>query len=172
MTAERSGLHYRLWRDLSKWKLWLALVVAPVPPVILGEILLTVMFGTGGLGMVGGILAAAEIWSMLLGMTYLVLARRRGFVRRFDCLLLGVILAASLPAVTMATDVAVDWIQGAVEADAGFTGDSYHGPSDGAFAFLLGVILVPFGMLGGWVFWRIGVRPAPVRTIDVAAVFD
>lgn len=165
-------MHYRLWRDLSKWKLWLALVVAPLPPVVLGELLLTLMFGAGGLGMMAGILAAAEIWSMLLGVIYLVLARRRGFVRRIDCLLLGVFLAFSLPAAAMATDVAIDRVFGMPEADPGFIGDSYHGPSDSAFAFILGVLLVPFGMLGGWVFWRIGVRPAPMRTIDVATVFD
>ncbi len=165
-------MHYRLWRDLSKWKLWLALVVAPLPPVILGELLLTLFFGAGGLGMMAGILAAAETWAMLLGMIYLVLARRRGFVRRLDCLLLGVLLAFSLPAVAMGTDIAVDRIQGVPAVDSGFTGDSYHGPSDGPLALLLGVLLVPFGMLGGWVFWRVGVRPAPIRTVDVAAVFD
>ncbi len=172
MTAERPPLHYRLWRDLSKWKLWLALVAAPLPPLILGELLLTVLFGAGELGMMAGILAAAEIWSMLLGMIYLVLARRRGYVRRLDCLLLGVVLAASLPAAALAISTAADWISGTPDIDAGFAGDSYHGPSDGGLALLLGVLLVPFGMLGGWVFWRVGVRPAPMRTVDIATIFD
>jgi hypothetical protein len=172
MAAERSNLNHRYWRDLSKWKLWLALVLAPVPPVALGELLLTVMFGEGGLGMMAGILAAAEIWSMLIGMAYLVLARRRGFVRRIDCLLLGAFLAFSLPAVAMAGGGAVDWILGTPDVEAGFIGDSDPGPSDGAFAVILGVLSVPFGMLGGWAFWRIGVRPAPMRTIDVAPKFD
>ena len=48
----------------------------------------------------------------------------------------------------------------------------FGGPSDGTFTLILGLFLIPFGALGGWVFWRVGVYPARPRTIDVAPVFD
>jgi hypothetical protein len=31
---------------------------------------------------------------------------------------------------------------------------------------------MPFGLLGGWIFWRLGVRPAIITVGDVSPVFD
>jgi hypothetical protein len=33
-------------------------------------------------------------------------------------------------------------------------------------------LTLPFGLFGGWVFWRLGVRPAEAPTRDFAPVFD
>jgi H+/Cl- antiporter ClcA len=39
------------------------------------------------------------------------------------------------------------------------------------FSFL-GLICAPFGLFGGWVFWRFGIRPATAPTRELAPVFD
>jgi hypothetical protein len=44
--------------------------------------------------------------------------------------------------------------------------------NDIGFFSILGAITLPFGLFGGWVFWRLGVRPATAPTQDLAAVFD
>ena len=169
----------RTWRDLSKRRLFLGLAFAPVLPVVLGACLL-LMLGGGlifGSSLVftvpGAILAAAEIWSMLIGTIFLVVARWRGTIRRAHCVLLGAFLAFSLPSATFVTSKAVDRISGIAaptEDEAFFT--SLHGPSDGTFIFVLGLLLIPFGTLGGWIFWRVGAYPARPKIIDAAAVFD
>jgi hypothetical protein len=96
-------------------------------------------------------------------------------VRRAHCFLLGAFLAFTLPSAAYVTSNAVDWIFSTTSpsetSDDDFEG-SLHGPSDSDFIFILGLILVPFGTLGGWVFWRVGVYPARPKVIDVAPVFD
>ena len=37
---------------------------------------------------------------------------------------------------------------------------------------IVGFTFIPFGLLSGWVFWRIGVRPAQEPGLQAAAVFD
>ena len=37
---------------------------------------------------------------------------------------------------------------------------------------MLSVALAPFGLLGGWIFWRLAVRPAVTTLGDAAPVFD
>jgi hypothetical protein len=172
--ATQHGPGHRPWRDLSKWRLFLGLAFAPVPPIVLGAIILF-MFGNGMIFLpLGGILAGAETWSMLTGTGFLILARRRGFVRRAHCLLLGAFLAFSLPSAAYLASKTVDWafshLEPADPDDAFF--ETFHGPSDGAFVMVLGLILIPFGTLGGWVFWRVGVHPARPKIVDVAPVFD
>jgi hypothetical protein len=34
------------------------------------------------------------------------------------------------------------------------------------------ILFAPVGLLNGWLFWRIGVRPAAMPEPDVGAVFD
>jgi hypothetical protein len=163
----------RRWRDLSKLRLFLALAFAPIPSYAVG--LLVIMGMSPPLDLLGGILAAAEIWSMLVGTLYLVLARLRGVVRRAHCLMLGAFLAFSLPYAAFTVDPALDWIAGnnppAPSPEDEFV-DDFEGPSNGAFALIVGIILTPFGTLGGWTFWRLGVYPAKPKDIDVAPVFD
>jgi hypothetical protein len=169
------GPGQRPWRDLSKWRLFFGLAFAPVPPILLGAMILLVM----GAGMIfsplGWILAAAETWSMLIGTIFLIVARVRGGVRRAHCFLLGAFLAFTLPLAVYTASNAVDRVFGttpsAEDMDDGLNW-SFHGPSDSTLISLLGLVLVPFGTLGGWVFWRVGVYPARPKVIDVAPVFD
>lgn len=163
----------RAWRDLSKWRLLLGLVLAPAPPIALGALVL-VLFGAGiFFTALWPVLAAAEIWSMLGGMLFLLASRWRGIVRRAHCLLLGAFLAFSLPAAVLLTSKAIDAFTTSPQAE-DFEEEefAFHGPSDGTLVFILGLTLVPFGGLGGWVFWRVGVHPARPKVIDVAPVFD
>ncbi|WP_395019912.1 hypothetical protein [Dongia sp.] len=184
MLAEQQPTNQRAWRDLSKWRLWIGLAFAPVPPIVLGIAIMMMLGMAGGLVsgppggvFAGGVLAAAEIWSMPLGTIFLLFARYRGLVRRAHCLLLGTFLAASLPAAALLVSNAIDWMEttppaaGSGDGDFEFE-DDFHGPANGAVVLLIGLVLIPFGTLGGWVFWRIGVYPARPKTIDVAPVFD
>jgi len=165
----------RAWRDLSKRRLLFGLAFAPVPPIALGAFILLIL-GAGLLfTSLWPVLSAAEIWSMLVGTLFLLFARRRGFVRRAHCLLLGAFLAFSLPAASLATSKAIDWMTSTtpVQADEEFEFEhDFLGVSDGTLVFVVGVFLIPFGTLGGWVFWRIGVYPARPKLVHVATVFD
>jgi len=172
---QRPGL--RAWRDLSKIRLLIGLAFAPVPPFVLGALIMTMLGASLFLTSLWPILAAAEIWSMLGGMIFLLMSRLRGFVRRAHCLLLGAFLAASLPSAAMVTSKAIDRMFSATAGQEQSAEDfeferNFLGPSDGEVVFYLGLILIPFGTLGGWVFWRVGVRPAPMPAPDVAAVFE
>jgi hypothetical protein len=172
--AAQHGPGTRLWHDLSKWRLFFGLAFAPVLPIALGALILLMLDGDLIFTSVGAILAAAEAWSMPLGTIFLVVSRLRGTVRRAHCLLLGAFLAFSLPSATYVTSKAIDWAYGATppsDEDFDFD-DEFHGPSDGGLVFVIGLILVPFGMLGGWVFWRVGAYPARPKILDVAPVFD
>jgi hypothetical protein len=82
---------------------------------------------------------------------------------RVDSLLLGAVGAALFPTVYVFA-----YSIGAGEADkfADIGLDSL------AFLGLLGLAATPFGLLGGWLFWRIGVRPAIAPPTDLAPVFD
>ena len=44
--------------------------------------------------------------------------------------------------------------------------------TDLQFAGLAGLAAIPFGLAGGWLFWRIAVRPAVTKTADIGSVFD
>jgi hypothetical protein len=163
----------RHWRDLSKRRLLLGLALAPVPPIALGALIL-LLFGAGiFFTALWPVLAAAEIWSMIGGMLFLLATRSRGILRRAHCLLLGAFLAFSLPAAVMLASKTIDAFTSSPQPEE-FDDEefAFHGPSDGTLVFILGLTLVPFGGLGGWVFWRVGVHPARPKVIDVAPVFD
>ncbi len=140
--------HLRLWRDLSKWRLLLGLAFAPVLPIALGAVILMMLEGDLIFPSFGAVLAAAETWSMPLGVIFLVVSRFRGSVRRAHCLLLGAFLAFSLPSAAYATSKAIDWVSGAApraeasDEDLDFD-DDFHGPSDGGIVFIIGLIPHP-----------------------------
>jgi hypothetical protein len=166
--------HLRFWRDLSKLRLLFGLAFAPLLSIALGATILWTLGQGVNFLWLGSVLAAAEIWSMLIGTVFLTIARRRGIVRRAYCLLLGAFLACSLPSAVYLTSKTVDWAfttLAPTDPDDAFN-EGLDGPSDGAFVVILSVTLIPFGTLGGWVFWRLGVWPARPKVIDVAPVFD
>jgi hypothetical protein len=166
----------RRWKDLRKRRLSLGLMVAPIPSVAIGVMLMILAdWGANAAGKVAVgvavILLAAAGWSLLVGWIYLVIvARRRGLLSRAECLVLGIAAAVILPSVAETVSLVID----AVTIGADFAADEPWG-SDAStrfFGAILSVALAPFGLLGGWIFWRVGVRPTVTTDGDVAPVFD
>jgi hypothetical protein len=166
----------RRWGDLRKRRLLLGLAAAPVPSVAVGMVLVLIMSGEFVLRMLAeatiAILLAAVIWSLVVGWAYLlVVARWRGVIGRIECLLLGVAAAFVLPPLAELLSIVIDWIT--ASPDMHIPGDPWDTAGFiSAFFVFLSIALMPFGLLGGWIFWRVGVRPAVTTVGDVAPVFD
>jgi hypothetical protein len=151
--------------DLPLGRVLLALAVAP----LLGATLMTLGIsiaspyhdGTRWPELALSMLAPVA-WSLICGLAYLrTIARMRDQIARAECLLLGCGSGLLLPFVIDVTGTlfllerlpTVDWTHIKVY-------------------LLAGLFTLPFGLFGGWVFWRIGVRPAMPRTRDLSGVFD
>jgi len=154
----------RRWRDIGRWRWALGLAVAPLGPIALVSLLLTPIIGIFGPVIGGAIAVAASVWSLLLGFGYFyTVARMRGRVARSECILLGVFVAATLPAAVVTAIYAFD-------DPRTFFGLVSSGGMPAVFAWSL--LFAPFGGFGGWLFWRIGVRPVKMPVVDLAAVFE
>jgi hypothetical protein len=168
---DRATSYERARQDLDPWWLALALAVAPVPPIVLGGVL-------GGLNS-GTLLSfaagpwvpplrfllmgmAAELWSAAFGALYLMTSRRRsGVITRGNCLFIG-----GLAAVLFIPMVMLIFIGATGVASADLLLMALP------LSLLGGLFLSPLGVLGGWTFWLIGVRPAKHPTIGVEQVFE
>ena len=106
---------------------------------------------------------APSLWSLLCGLAYLhSISRILGRIGRAECLLLGCVSGFLLPfAMEFGTNLLF----------MRFWTPHWNWEDTPIFSFL-GVITLPFGLLGGWVFWRFGVRPARAPTRAFATVFD
>jgi hypothetical protein len=180
----------RRWSDLQMGRLAVGLVAAPLPPIVLGCLLLWLVdsgdpFTDDGTFIpagerffnvlrVGAIVeAAAGPWSIIAGLAALVLrSRRSGLVGRVDCFLLGILLAFSIPVVCWLCSLAVDAV--VVQWGSGLPYFNFgHLGTDGlGIAALVGLPLTPFGFLGGWIFWRLVIRPAVAPVPDVSGMFE
>jgi len=148
----------RKWRDLSAWRLSLGLIPGPV----LLAILMALTYADRPPGklaiIVSGVLFGAGAWSLIGGWIYLLLSiRRRGLLRRRDCLWLGVGLMELLLLVPISFRLAQDGLIVLYE--------------DVQSLFFMIAFALLFGLLSGWLFWRIGVRPANLPEPDIS-VFD
>jgi hypothetical protein len=143
----------RRWRDLSKRRLFLDLTVVPIPSVIIGIVMIILIDGLGP-----------------VSQALTVSAGIRGVLSRAECLILGAAAAVTLPSVAESLSILVDWIT--IGGD--FASEEPWG-SDASTRILgiaLSIGLVPFGLLGGWLFWRLAVRPTVTTVGDVAPLFD
>jgi hypothetical protein len=157
----------RYWPDLRRGRLCIGLALGPMvtaallagfasldkatpeTEAILGSAVLLVL----GIG-----------WSLFAGWAYLlVITRRRGRITRRECLLLGIAISLLLPMVFLMLFTAT---LGIAETERVLTS------SDAPVAAAIGILvtLALSGWLGGWLFWRIGVRPG--RIPNLAPVFD
>jgi len=155
----------RAWPAISKTRMVFGLAAAPLIPCTvfwlwiwltrsedlhLGDFILTGGVSTG-LGMCWFI-GAGSLFLVWLGRTY-------GTVGRFNCLALGATLTFAMPILSASYDLAVT-----PEPDVG-----------GSLGYLLaaasGLILAPIGILGGWVLWRLAIRPAARPLSEMADVF-
>jgi len=157
--AGRAHTLERSWPDLSTWRLSFGLSVGAVPPAILGLLLNTDKPLGETAVVVPAFLLALASWCLIGGWTYLLLiSRRRGLIRRHDCLWLGVGL--------MELAIIVSGIF--LWAEHGL--DDFRGGVVGILIAL--VLMLLFGLLGGWLLWRVGVRPAPLEHDRTTSVFD
>jgi hypothetical protein len=160
----------RYWRDLSTRRLLLGLALAPIFPIAIPTILLAAPFGVFPLLVGSLILVAACTWSVIAGGVYLlVTAYTREVLGRSECVLMGAVAGFTLPmTVSWASRV---WLQYFPERHTclvyPFCSDV---PVDSLAA--IGIVMAPFGALGGWVMWQVGVRPAATSAADFQSAFD
>jgi len=107
-------------------------------------------------------LSSPSLWSLVSGIAYLqTVTRMRDQIARYECLLLGCVSGFLWP---VAMDIGSNLL--------------FHGhlPAlqwNAISAYSIGgLFTLPFGLFGGWVFWRLGVRPASPPAMNYAAVFD
>jgi hypothetical protein len=162
----------RRWRDLRKGRLFAALAVAPAVSIILFAAMSTIAFGTPTdpsfkSADIGPALLTFVAWCCAISLPYLLLiCRRRDCVRLRDCLLMETFafcLFPSLNAVSLKFGLSV--ADGSVDTQTGIGGIFFY-------VVAAALLYLPFGLLSGWMFWRIGVRPARAPDVAAASVFE
>jgi hypothetical protein len=166
-TAEKQSTT-RQRAHLRLWPIVLGLFLAPLPgaAILTWLLYLVIQFDQGDDGVRWYQLAISmlspSLWSLVCGFAYLqTISRFRHRIARHECLLLGCGSAFLMPFGMALIGILVfsDQLAGASWNDlSGF--------------LIAGLFSLPFGLFGGWVFWRLGVRPATAPTGDFAAVFD
>jgi hypothetical protein len=164
-----SQAHARLWRDLRLWRLgiggliyvaFLAVVAATfiafsgdrsytdLPPKQLGLIVIGFVF----------------VWP-LFGWSswFAVVLRMHGLIGRAHCLIAGALIAFLDPLIL---PVFASLLSGGIHASV------YGGLRNLIDAVWSGALIAPVGLLGGWIFWRIAIRPAPMPQPSDWSVFD
>ncbi|WP_395019914.1 hypothetical protein [Dongia sp.] len=158
---------HRRWPDLSKRRLACGLLAAGAPWTLAN--LAYTAFAMRGAELVGALpvaLIATEFWFLALGLLYLfAFSRRRGSVARTDCLLLGILLTSFYPVYGIGFSLAFGVIPAGIPADASLIVVALA-------IVLFGLLLTPIGLLSGWLFWRVGVRPARPKDMASAPIFD
>jgi hypothetical protein len=164
---------HRRWRDLHAGRLLLGLAIAP----LIVTILLCLAWVIDGemaseeiIAATIGILIFATAYWQVGGWGYLlVVTRTRRRIARIECVILGVALVDLVPPLLLVLLFTIDGKQGAAAIFGG------HEPSAlivSAAVAIATILFAPIGLLNGWLFWRVGVRPAPMPHPDVSAVFD
>ena len=168
-----SDRRQRLWQDLDKLRLAIGLAAAPVLPVVIGlglnilshvpapgrqdtpSVLTSFVWMTG----------TVEIWSIAFGVFYLITSpRRSGLITRANCIFIGGLAAVLFPAVFTVFLAALVIVVNPNVA---------HFPLVMLpWKLMVGLFLTPLGMLGGWIFWRIGVAPAKPPLGQINRVFE
>jgi hypothetical protein len=167
--------HQRRWLDIDMRGLALGLALGPLLPGALGGLVLMAMDKNPTVGELlaafVGTLLVAEIWWIGGSLAYLLpVPRRRGRITRRECLLLGTILGGVAPLFSVLIVTAIGAL---VLSPAYGYGDylSYALP-DLLFSLVAGLVWAPFGLFGGWLLWRIAVRPAGQIQRGVHQVFE
>ena len=156
---------HRRWRDLSAGRLSLGLCLAPLSVPITFVLFNATEGETFEDMLIPGVAILVFVvgWALMFGWVYLLaVVKPRGRIARIECLLLGIAMNDLLPIVLALASILAEPDGAAALAS----------PEVGG-ALLGGVLVLSLlGLLGGWLFWRLGVRPAPVPAPDVMAVFD
>ncbi|MDQ7248278.1 hypothetical protein [Dongia sedimenti] len=162
---------HRRWRDLSGWRLSFGLCLGPIASALLFALIQIFNMGATAddiLAGTFGLLAFGMLWALVGGWIYLLaVVRTRRKIARMECLLLGIVLTNLIAPALFAITFAIEGWGGITEI---------IDDSDVSYFFallLFSELLFSLpGLLSGWLFWRFGVRPAPVPQPDLTAVFD
>jgi hypothetical protein len=145
---------YRSWQDLKLPRMLLGLIVAPIFGILVallgGFLLDETPFPTS---LVIAASLTAELWSVVGGLLWLyTIVRSRGGLGLKGSITMGVACAVILAIAALfigilAVDRTPSWI-------------------DAFLGLLFGLPTLVAGAVGGWIFWRISVRPMTV-TVEV-----
>jgi uncharacterized integral membrane protein len=163
---------YRRWEDLRGWRLSLGLCLGPIAMALIYDLIRVLDMGVTAEEFVAETILILVIgigWTMISGWAYLLaVARQRRRIARRECLLLGTIVAVLMPLALLVIVFAMQGQAGVAETF-GTEGSTEWPIVSALFVFSLFGVL---GVLGGWLFWRFGVRPTPEPDPDVSAVFE
>jgi len=120
----------------------------------------------------GWVVLPAWVLAICCGMALVTAAPSKGRISRFGCLVLGGAVAFLLPLAFALTGALLGAFVPAVMI---FNRDLFQQVpvlENAVVLYIAGAFVLPFGLPGGWLFWRFGVRPAPIPAPDVTGVFD
>jgi hypothetical protein len=159
----------RRWQDLRFSRLLVGLMLAPVVPILLSAPVFFYFMQTADdpfpfewqVAFTVAYVVVAEMWSIITGLLWLyTVTRWRGRLGRLGSLILGAVCSFLFPVLMTfggalyETDNLGRWM------------------NEAAFmTVMVGLMAVPAGLLGGWVFWRIGVRPEAPPPQELAPIF-
>ncbi|HEY4161558.1 MAG TPA: hypothetical protein VGM59_00760 [Dongiaceae bacterium] len=150
------GPYQRRWTDLPKIWVFLVLILGQLPPTALYCLFLFTLYFPYRVQALETGSAMAAFWPLLVGAAYLfIVTRSRGIITRIDCLLLNIVITATMPVISFVAMVSLDDLQ--------WTGDrpSIETIFNGVPIFLIvGILLLPLGALSGWALWVFGIGPA------------
>jgi hypothetical protein len=178
--ANWENLYARLWSNVSRRRVIPSLLLlAPIPAAPVLYVLLATAEEMSSpwpqskvVAWVSG--AALALAAGVGGIVLHTAARGSDRISRANCLFAGCAVAFLLPATVLLTAALVPEHSGLVGvfAKALLTGDRLH---DVAFVTFNGLGVMPFGIPGGWLLWRLaiapGERPIPAHH-RTQAVFD
>ncbi len=158
----------RRWADLRLWRLCLGIVVAPLPAAIIALTLATLTMRLAPHGVLlwaRALVGTAIVWSVLVGgLCCFAASLWRPAIARRACLIAGGILGVLFPCAVIVVRnygpaAPLDFFAFSPDADALPAG--LFEWTDPSTYFILAASGV-FGVLGGWIFWSIGIEPAAV----------
>ena len=164
----------RPWRNLSWRRLIVAAAVAPLPPLYIGFAAIALAYSDRNLVAVYrfSIDTIPFVWcyALLFPLLYLnLVSRLRQRVGAIECVIMGGVAAFLLALAFFVASIAFRLL-GPLPYMFFFPGLVLgHGDEWLTAGTILGAVLAPAGALSGWIFWRVGVAPAPSE--DMAEAF-
>lgn len=161
-----SGELVRDWASLRWKRLIAAAVLAPLPALYIGFAAFALAYSDRNVHAVLRYVmeTSAYIWAFSLLFTFIYLnliARFRGRIGMVECIAVGTVAVFLL---TLGFFISTDVLElfGPLPYAIFFPGVVLGVRQDWQLGVaILGSVLAPTGALSGWIFWRIGVAPAP-----------
>jgi hypothetical protein len=154
----------RAWSTVNKARMVFGLAAAAIVPCAAFWFLLGTNADHGfdaAMIDIAEIAAIGMCWFIGVGSLFLAWAGRTyGAVSRFNCLALCATLTFSMPLFLLLVS---DTVNPSPDA-----GDAFYQILGAAF---VGMIPTPINLLGGWLLWRVAIRPAAVPLEELAEVF-